>query len=179
MGHYLPPAIMAYFMPRNPPPFAPPVEKKVEVRPIIGLAGFVDRFDDPMPDQIINKTNQEIKKEKKDKRDAEQKDALEKRIEEWKPKERTGDSITGDAMRTLFVARLSYDLTDVDIKNEFSFYGAVKKVTLVKDDKTGKSRGYAFVEFERTEDFIEVRPTHNKYVCRPFSMDVRVYMFAV
>lgn len=52
---------------------------------------------------------------------------------------------TKEAYKTLFVARLSYSVTADDLKSEFSYYGPVKHVVLVKD-KLDQSRGYAFVE---------------------------------
>jgi U1 small nuclear ribonucleoprotein len=49
------------------------------------------------------------------------------------------------------VGRLSYDITDKKLKREMEQYGPVKTVKLVTD-RDGKSRGYAFVEFEKEED---------------------------
>ena len=42
-------------------------------------------------------------------------------------------------------------MTEKNIKREFEQYGPIKFVRLVEDED-GKSRGYAFVEFEREED---------------------------
>ena len=39
------------------------------------------------------------------------------------------------------------------MKKEFNVYGPIKTIKLVKNQKTGKSRGYAFIEFERMDDF--------------------------
>lgn len=58
------------------------------------------------------------------------------------------------------MARVAFDTSDRRIKREFEEYGPVKKVTLVKD-KEGKSRGYAFIEFEKEKDMrstISARP---------------------
>lgn len=38
------------------------------------------------------------------------------------------------------------------MKREFEEYGPVKKVRLVHDTKTGKPRGYAFIEFDKERD---------------------------
>lgn len=46
----------------------------------------------------------------------------------------------------------SFDLTESDLKSEFEYYGPVIRVLLVRDRKTQKSRGYAFVEFENSKD---------------------------
>jgi len=56
-----------------------------------------------------------------------------------------------DAYKTLFVARTSYDTSERRLKREFEDYGPIKRVKLVKD-KEGKSKGYAFIEFEHEKD---------------------------
>ncbi len=45
-------------------------------------------------------------------------------------------------------------MTEDNLKNEFEYYGPVSAVKLIKDKK-GKSRGYAFVEFEHSRHFKE------------------------
>lgn len=53
-----------------------------------------------------------------------------------------------DQYRTIFVGRLSYKTTEERLKREFDgVFGDVVSCTIVKDVKTGKSRGYGFVEF--------------------------------
>lgn len=61
---------------------------------------------------------------------------------------------TKEAYKTLFVSRLSYSVSADDLKSEFSYYGPVSHVVLVKD-KLDVSRGYAFVEFEHSADLTE------------------------
>jgi len=39
------------------------------------------------------------------------------------------------------------------LKKEFRVYGPIKKIRLIKNKETGKSRGYAFIEYERKDDF--------------------------
>eukprot|EP00954_Amorphochlora_amoebiformis_P027379 1385167-Amorphochlora_amoeboformis.AAC.4 len=58
------------------------------------------------------------------------------------------------ALKTLFVARLNYDITEADLKKEFEYYGPVVKCHLVTDKK-GRSRGYGFVEFESSRNLKE------------------------
>ena len=48
---------------------------------------------------------------------------------------------------------MHYSITEKDLRKEFEHYGKVKNILLVHDSKTGKFRGYAFVEFEHTADF--------------------------
>jgi U1 small nuclear ribonucleoprotein 70kDa len=56
-----------------------------------------------------------------------------------------------DAMRTLFVSRLDYSTTEADLYEEFEKHGPIKSLKLVKD-KEGKSRGYAFIEYQHSGD---------------------------
>ena len=39
-----------------------------------------------------------------------------------------------------------------DLRGEFEEYGPIKSVVLVRHRETGKSRGYAFVEFDDEKD---------------------------
>jgi len=74
---------------------------------------------------------------------------LQKQIEEYQPmKEDHG----GDPFKTLFVARLSYDTTEKKLKREFESWGAIRSVKLITCSKTGKPRGYAFIEYEHERD---------------------------
>jgi len=44
-----------------------------------------------------------------------------------------------------------YSTTEKDLHREFDQYGPIERVRLVKD-KEGKSRGYAFVVYEKERD---------------------------
>lgn len=48
----------------------------------------------------------------------------------------------------IYVTGLNYKTTEKDIEDLMSNYGDVKKVTLVLDRETGKSKGAAFVEMD-------------------------------
>lgn len=49
-------------------------------------------------------------------------------------------------MTNIYVGNLSFDATEDDIREAFSEYGEVSKVSIVMDRETGRSRGFAFVE---------------------------------
>lgn len=51
------------------------------------------------------------------------------------------------------MARLSYDTDEERLKKEFDPFGAIKMIRVIRDKETNKSRGYAFIEFERERDF--------------------------
>lgn len=56
-----------------------------------------------------------------------------------------------DPYKTLFVSRLDYATTEAELRAEFGKHGPIKSTNLVKD-REGKSRGYAFVEYEHAGD---------------------------
>ena len=63
----------------------------------------------------------------------------------------------------LFVGNLSYQTMENDLREYFSQVGAVTTVNLMLDKVTGKSRGFAFVEFATPEEANKaVEQFHNK-----------------
>ena len=49
-------------------------------------------------------------------------------------------------MTNIFVGNLSFRATEAELRDAFSQYGDVSKVSIVMDRETGRSRGFAFVE---------------------------------
>jgi len=63
----------------------------------------------------------------------------------------------------LFVGNLSYQTMEGDLQDYFSQAGVVTTVNLMLDKVTGKSRGFAFVEFATPEEANKaVQEFHNK-----------------
>jgi cold-inducible RNA-binding protein len=63
----------------------------------------------------------------------------------------------------LFVGNLSYQTADTDLQDYFSQAGAVTSVNVMFDKMTGKSRGFAFIEFATPEEANQaVEQFHNK-----------------
>ncbi|VAY86552.1 RNA-binding protein [hydrothermal vent metagenome] len=52
----------------------------------------------------------------------------------------------------IYVANLSYDAAEEDLKNIFGEFGKVDSVNIIKDKYTGKSRGFGFVEMPSDEE---------------------------
>lgn len=48
----------------------------------------------------------------------------------------------------IYVANLSFDLQDEDLKNLFTSYGEVSSAKVIVDKETGRSRGFGFVEMD-------------------------------
>jgi RNA recognition motif-containing protein len=63
----------------------------------------------------------------------------------------------------LFVGNLSYQTMENDLQEYFAQAGAVTSVNLMLDKVTGKSRGFAFIEFATPEEAAKaVEQFHNK-----------------
>jgi RNA recognition motif-containing protein len=46
----------------------------------------------------------------------------------------------------IYVGNLSHDVTEEDLKEAFKAFGEVETVRLIKDNDTGRSKGFGFVE---------------------------------
>jgi len=67
--------------------------------------------------------------------------------------------VRGDAFKTLFVARISFDTEPKDLEREFGRFGPIERIRIVTDTqadekklKKRKNRGYAFIVYEREKD---------------------------
>ena len=49
-------------------------------------------------------------------------------------------------MKSIFVGNLAFGTTEDTIRSLFERYGAVDRVSIVRDRETGQPRGFAFVE---------------------------------
>ncbi|CAH2254018.1 U11/U12 small nuclear ribonucleoprotein 35 kDa protein-like [Pararge aegeria] len=73
--------------------------------------------------------------------------------------------VKGDPHHTVFVARLNPRTTQNTIHSEFSKFGRIINCRLVKDIVTGKSKQYAFVEYESLSSVDRaLREMHQKYI---------------
>ncbi len=52
----------------------------------------------------------------------------------------------------IFVAKLSFDTSESNLKNAFEEFGAVDSVKIIMDKFTGRSKGYGFVEMPNTDE---------------------------
>jgi len=150
MAHFMPPALLQLFTPKpaleykKPPPRDP--------RPVLtGFAEFVKYFTpkDELPPIEKIETPREKKQRLKKLKMEQHKKILEERATNWDP--HSNGKATKDAYKTLFVARLSYDVDEQELEEQFSKYGNLQRVVLVRD-QNGKSRGYGFIEFESSQD---------------------------
>uniref|UniRef100_A0AAY5KM35 U1 small nuclear ribonucleoprotein 70 kDa n=1 Tax=Esox lucius TaxID=8010 RepID=A0AAY5KM35_ESOLU len=172
MTQFLPPNLLALFAPRDPIPFLPQLEKlpheKHHNQPYCGIAPFIRHFEDPR--DAPPPTRAETRDER-----------LERKVRICSGRRRcifdifyfsTGDphndpNAQGDAFKTLFVARVNYDTTESKLRREFEVYGPIKRIYIVYNKRSGKPRGYAFIEYEHERDM------HCKYHESPFFSNPR------
>jgi len=62
-----------------------------------------------------------------------------------------------EANNCLGVFGLSLYTTERELEKEFGKFGPLEKLNVVLDGKTGRSRGFAFVTFQKVEDATEAR----------------------
>ncbi|MDZ7369940.1 MAG: RNA-binding protein [candidate division KSB1 bacterium] len=52
----------------------------------------------------------------------------------------------------LYVGNLSYDVVQTDLEKLFGAIGTVKSAKVIRDQSSGESRGFGFVEMESVEE---------------------------
>lgn len=55
-------------------------------------------------------------------------------------------------MTSIYIGNLPYDATENQVVELFKPYGEVNRATLVKDQETGRPRGFGFVEMPDTDE---------------------------
>ncbi|CAG8554623.1 14680_t:CDS:2 [Ambispora leptoticha] len=153
MTDKLPPNLLALFAPRPPLPYAKPLDRdptKRKGRQITGIGQYVNLLSNYDPDYVPTETIEEKKKRKLEEKKQKAEESIKKGLEEWDPNKDM--NVTGDPYKTLFVARMSYEITEKDLRREFEMYGPIENIRIVKNKSNGEPRGYAFIEFEREKD---------------------------
>lgn len=75
---------------------------------------------------------------------------------EPKPEEQPDNTIIDKINETgrLFIRNILYSATEEDFRNLFSQYGSLEEVHLAIDTRTGKSKGYVYIQFVNAEDAV-------------------------
>jgi RNA recognition motif-containing protein len=55
----------------------------------------------------------------------------------------------------IFVAKLSWDTQNDDLRDAFEEFGEVSSANVIMDKFTGKSKGFGFVEMDNDQDALE------------------------
>lgn len=146
----LPPNLLALFAPRPPLKYLPPCGGHGKKPAYTGVAESINLFETTEPPLKEHFETPDEKKERK------KQEVLEEHrkhqaalIARYDPN--TQPSATKNPFATLFVGRLSYETTEKKLKKEFEHYGPIRKVKIITD-LDGKSRGFAFIEYESESD---------------------------
>lgn len=150
----LPPHIQRLFPECPEPRYLEPIDYAPEDRKtqkISGVSAYLELLKQPDPEYVP--TESWLVKQQREKRlkSERQKVTQQERKEAWDPKK--DEKIVGDPFKTLFVGRLAFDVTENDLEEHYIKFGPVKHVRIVRDQKSGKSNGYGFVEFQEEDDF--------------------------
>jgi cold-inducible RNA-binding protein len=55
-------------------------------------------------------------------------------------------------VKKIYVGNLSYDANEQDLEKLFNDFGKNLQIKLIKDLETGRSKGFAFIEFENNSN---------------------------
>ncbi|KAI1797473.1 hypothetical protein LXA43DRAFT_877840 [Ganoderma leucocontextum] len=170
--HLLPPNLLKLFAPRPPLPYTRPLDRdidRVRAKNVNGVGhllaslreaktqGMMESGDtgedrDGMEEgeepafTHAEETKRAVRREERKKKRAEE---FNKAKDDYKPSE--DPEAVGDPYKTLFISRLHKTATENDLRREFEGFGSIERVRIVRD-KNGRSRGYAFIVFERERD---------------------------
>ncbi|KAJ5458149.1 Nucleotide-bindingalpha-beta plait [Penicillium sp. IBT 31633x] len=152
MTDKLPPPLLALFQPR--PPFD--ISLRLIAHQEIAQRALSLEWPTFAEEVPYNATESWVQRKLREK--TEKKEQLQKKIDEglqnFNPEK--DPQARGDPFRTLFVARLSYDVKEADLEREFGRFGPIERISLVKDTVSDKKKkphqGYAFIVYEREKD---------------------------
>lgn len=141
MTDKLPPQLLALFSPRPPLRYIPPQDQDPQAsasKPsqIGGVAAFLPALseyaetDEYKPTESWLQRKDRLKQEKKEKITK----VMSEGFEGYKPQE--DPQIRGDAFKTLFVSRLSYEVKENDLEREFGRFGPIERVSLLGRNST-------------------------------------------
>ncbi|KAF9474681.1 RNA-binding domain-containing protein [Pholiota conissans] len=166
--HLLPPNLLKLFAPRPPLPYVRPIDRdidRIRKKEVSGVAEILARLKEANTDQLFNADTTEAMEEGEEpvythaeetKRQIRREERKAKKTEEYKIAKETykpadDPEAIGDPYKTLFISRLHKTATETDLRREFEGYGTIERVRIVRDKK-GRSRGYAFIVYERERD---------------------------
>lgn len=147
----MPPHILALFEARPPLEHLPFADTTLRRKPG-GMAQYVKEFSDEIP---VPQPHFETPKERRARKNKEKIEAHLLRqknlIEQYDPK--SGNSLTHDPYKTLFIGNLAYEATERQLRSEFEAYGKIKRIRIIAD-ANGNPRGYAFIEFDTEREMV-------------------------
>lgn len=160
-----PPHIQRLFAPKLPIPFYPPVDhapearRTIELTPISHLKSkYTHYIEQELPElskSTPEKSDSQLRFEKVHQRKSAQQQSFARQLDDWNNPEllqQHEQEFMKDPYRTVFIARLDYSLSEIEISKHFSRFGPIESVRIIRNTTNGKSRGYGFIVFERAVD---------------------------
>lgn len=129
MTHKLPPNLLQLFAPRPALRYLPPGDHAPEERKTANVSGVAQFLPALEEYKEIPYEPTESWFEKKIRVKAEKRERQESLLQDERPKDED-PQVRGDAFKTLFVSRLSYDATEKDLEREFGKFGAIERVCI-------------------------------------------------
>ncbi|GMH52934.1 hypothetical protein TrST_g3867 [Triparma strigata] len=167
----MPPHIKMAFLPDPPLKFLPKPRVKTKKIPYEGIAQFVKLFETTPPPvrppvtRIGTGGGSAANRKLKAERQTSHKNYIDTARQKFLESRNTPESTHGmDPLNTIFIGRLSYDVTEKDLYRFCSDIGEVKDLKIVGRTQNGpsaprktplkssKTTGYAFVEFSSSSD---------------------------
>ncbi|TFL07517.1 hypothetical protein BDV98DRAFT_539312 [Pterulicium gracile] len=166
--HLLPPNLLKLFAPRPPLQYTRPLDKdinRVTDKSVGGVGDVLARLRDASTQEMIDSAQGDNMEEGEEpaftlaeevKRQVRREERKKLKTEEYKIAKETykpadDSEAVGDPYKTLFISRLHKSATENDLRREFESFGTIERVRIVRDKKA-RSRGYAFVVYERERD---------------------------
>ncbi len=69
---------------------------------------------------------------------------------------------SGPVNTQLYVGNLSYRASDAELKDFFSTFGEIDTIRIIKDRRTGRSKGFAFITYVNLEGAKEALTSHEQ-----------------
>ena len=60
---------------------------------------------------------------------------------------------------TIYVGNINYSLSDEDVRRIFEVLGKVEAIKIIRDKKTGKSKGFGFLDMASKKEALEAIKT--------------------
>lgn len=157
-GEKYPPNIQKLFAPKLPFLYKKPTDYPIEKRStqtVTPISSWKSQIAEYVNDSGLNKPHESFEKSKhKQEVKLQHKETFERQLKEWHDPElllQNESQFMKDPYKTIFLARIDYSLTELDISKNLNRFGVIESIRIVRD-REGKSRGYGFAVFERDVD---------------------------
>ena len=87
---------------------------------------------------------------------------IENKEMDTKQEEETTEVFHDAQKRTVFIKNIAFSVTEEDLQKSFEKFGKIKQLRLVTDQITGKSKGFAYVEYLEEPDAIKAQTMMNR-----------------